>query len=299
MRVLVAALMLAATPAFAQPLPVQLKDGASWTLTVERTRERVRGTQPPQRAAFTTTSNLTWTKDQLTTSMVSAKADGAGAEELMAALGQDRPVHLDVDDSLSPERIRNWDEVRAGLAAAIEKATANPQVAEATKAIFTGLSPERAAPLIMRELTLVSLGQGADLEVGKPVPYEDLLPNPLGGPPIKTLAQFELVSYDAAKDRAVVTWKQAFDRDSATKSIAAALQAMAERVAPEQAAKAREAFANAKVDREDTCRHEIDIPTGLAVQITCMTSVDITVQGETGKNVDRWTITQSLPKTNP
>lgn len=303
MRLALAALLLGATPALAQPLPVKLADGATWTMTVERVRERQRGDQPVQRASVKTSAALTWTKagdkGRVTTRILSAEADSARTPEIASALGLDRPVKTAVDEALVPGRIENWDEVREGLLAAIGKLVPEPQAADAARGVFVNLSADQAAQIILRDQTLAAIGQGSDLELGKPVEYDDRLPNPLGGPPIESTGRFELASYDAAKGQAVVTWRQAFDRASATRSIAAALEALIARAAPDQVDKLKAAFKDAKVDRTDTCRHEIDIATGLAARAVCDTTIEINVQGEAGRNVDRWTITQSLPKTNP
>lgn len=300
---LAAALAVAATPALAEPLPVKLADGATWTLTTERVRERQRGSEPVQNASVKSSAQLTWTKagdgGRVTTRILSAEAAGASTPELAGALGLDRPVQTSVDEALVPERIENWDEVREGLLAAITKITPDPKAAETAKGIFANLSAEQAAQVILRDQTLAAIGQGSDLELGKPVEYDDRLPNPLGGPPIQSAGRFELTAYDAAKGQAVVTWRQAFDRASATQSIAAALEAMVAKAAPDQVDKLKTAFKDAKVDRTDTCRHEIDIASGLATRAVCDTTIDIVVQGEAGRNVDRWTISQSLPKTNP
>jgi hypothetical protein len=302
MRVLLAAAFaVAASPALAQPLPVNLDDGAAWTMTVERSRE---GDAPAQAVTVKSSSALTWKKvgeaGELTTEITSTDA---GAAEIAGALGlAHRPVRAAVDPALAPERIENWDEVREGLTKAMAKAVAGPKAAEAVEVatgVFAKLSAEEAAQVILRDQALAAISQGLDLELGQPVDYDDLLPNPLGGPPIKSQGRFELVSYDAAKGRAVVTWRQAFDQASATSSLLAAAEALLAQASPDQVDKLRATFQGAALDRLDTCRHEIDIPTGLAVRAACDTTIDITLQGETARNVDRWTITQSLPRTRP
>lgn len=292
-----------AAPAVAAELPVTLKDGATWTMTVSRERERQRGTAAPQVARFITSNQIVWRThkdgDRLTTRMTEAKVDGAGSEALLAALGQEKPVELDVDESLTPERIRNWDEVRGGLEAFVAKSVNEPKAVDGVKALLGGMSPELAASVVMRELALVALGQGTALEVGQPLPYEDALPNPLGGPPIQSQGAYELVSLDPAQGRAVVSWRSALDPASMAESMTQGMEILLQRAAPDQADKVRAAFTGAKVQRDDACRHEIDITTGLAIKVECASTIEIVVQGETGRNVDRWTITQSLPKTNP
>jgi hypothetical protein len=297
---LAAALAVAASPAVAQPLPVKLADGAAWTMTVERSRERQRGEAPAQTVTMTSSSAVTWKKagdaGELTARIISTDVDAA---EVTGALGLVGPVRAVVDPALQPERIENWDEVREALLNAIARSVTEPKAAEAIQGVFEKLSAEQAAQVILRDQTLAAISQGSDLELGEPVEYDDLLPNPLGGPSIKSHGRFELVSYDAAKGQAVVTWRQAFDPASATASLTAAAEALIARATSDGAEKLRATFQGARIDRTDTCRHEIDIPTGLAVRAVCDTTTDVTVQGETARNVDRWTITQSLPKTSP
>ena len=304
MRTLAALALTAWAPAaLATELPVKLEDGATWTVTVSRERERTRSSQPPQASRLVTAMRLTWAAKgddggQLTATTVSAEAGPLAApEDVMAALGQARPVVMDVDAALTPERIRNWSEVRGDLDAAVAKLTSDPKVAATAKGLFAGLSDAQAAQVVMRDLGMVAISQGTALDLGKPFDYEDNLPNPLGGPPIKSKGRFQLISLDPG--RAVIEWRQAFDPVSAAASLTMALEALMQQASPEQAPRVRDVFEGARVDRSDSCRHEIDVPTGLAVRITCSSTIEVTAQGETGRNVDRWTITQTLPRTSP
>lgn len=306
MRAAIALALAAWAPAaMAAELPVKLADGATWTVTVARERERTRSGQAPQASKLVTTLQLTWTArgedgGQLRAVTVAADAGPLAApEDVMAALGQARPVIMDVDAALTPERIRNWDEVRGDLEAAVAKLTGDPKMAATAKGLFAGLSDAQAAQVVMRDLGMVAISQGMALEPGKPHDYEDNLPNPLGGPPIKSKGRFELISFEPAKGQAVVEWRQAFDPASATASLTVALESLMKKASPDQAPKVRKAFEGARVNRKDSCRHEIDAATGLAVHVTCTSVIEITAQGQTGRNVDRWTITQTLPKTNP
>lgn len=300
MRAWALALGLMASPAFAQELPVKLADGATWTMSVQRDRERIQDGKAPQKSHTESTSTLTWKQGgQLSVQPQSAKALGPGSEEINAQALLKLPVLLTVDEALTPTSIVNWTQVRQGLDELIDGSVSDPKVAAATKGAFTNLSPDVAAQVLMREVVLTSLGQGTALRLGQDVPYADNLPNPLGGPPIKAAGRFRLETYDARAGRALVTWTSAFDQASASESLRQSMNAMAQRVAPDNADEARKFFEGAKIDRQDTCRHQIDIPTGLAMKVECSSTIIITAQGRTGQNVDRWTITQSLPKTTP
>lgn len=300
---LVSVLLLAAAaaPAAAQDLPIAVPDRATWTMTVERTRERTREGATPQILRSTSTTDVDWaaTGEEggvATLRLRSVRLDSPGAAAIDTAGLLNQPVELEVDASLAPTRVRNWPQVRALLEQEIDKATPDATAAAAAKRIFAGLSPEQAVQVVAREWSLATLGQGTSLELGKPVSYKDKLPNPLGGPPIDTDGTFELQSYDKAGGGAVIAWTQAFDPKSASASIRQTLNAMTVRLAPDRAKEAEIAFADMSISREDACRHEIDIPTGLALKVVCTSAITSGARGETATNLDRWTITQTRPQ---
>lgn len=297
-----AALLIAAVaaPAGAQELPIALPSEAGWTMSAERQLERTRQGQAPQTSRFTSTADVAWKAGGeggvVSLRVRSAEVDAAGAMAFDVRSLMNEEVVLDVDASLAPTRVRNWPQVRATLDATVDKAVADPAAASATKGIFANLTPEQAAQLVARDWALVTLAQGSALKLGEPVSYQGQLPNPMGGPPIDAVGTFELKAYDAAGGRAVVEWKQAFDPKSAADSVAQALSAMAMRMAPDKAKEAEAALRGMEIRREDACRHEIDIPTGLALKVVCTSAITTRAKGETATNLDRWTITQTRPQ---
>lgn len=299
---LASALLLGAlaAPAAAQDLPIVVPDRATWTMTVERTRERIRQGAAPQIARSTSTTDVDWAAGGdggvITLRVRSAQLDGPNAAAFDTASLLNQAVELEVDSSLMPTRVRNWPQVRAMLDQTIDKSMPDAAVAAAAKKVFADLSAEQAAQIVGREWALVTLGQGTSLKLGEPVSYQDKLPNPLGGPPIDADGTFELQAYDKAGERAVVAWKQAFDPKSAAASLGQALSAMTARVAPDRAKEAQAVFAGMSISREDTCRHEIDIPTGLALKVVCTSAMATGAKGQTATNLDRWTITQTRPQ---
>lgn len=293
----------AASAAAAHELPVRLSDGASWTMTVQRDRERVRQGQAPQALHSQSVSRLDWkgsgTGGVLTVTPQSATASSRDGPEVDAQTLLKQPIVLEVDEALSPVSIVNWAEVRQALDQAIGERVTDSKVRPAMQNMISGLPPDQAAPVLMREMGLASLGQGLALEVGEDFPYADQLPNPLGGPPVAASGRFHLESYDEKAGRAVVLWNNAFDQASASESLRKSMELLAKQIAPDKAAEAMKFFEGAKVDRQDACRHEIDIPTGLAVRAVCSSTISISASGQSARNVDRWTISQTLPKTNP
>lgn len=291
-----------ATSAAAQELPVTLPGHATWTMTVERTRERTRQDAAPQIARSVSTTDVDWAADGdggvITLRVRSAQLDGPGASGFDASSLLGQPIVLEVDSSLAPTSVRNWSQVLAWLEQNIDRTVTEPAAAAAAKKIYSDMSPELAAQVVSRELSLVALSQGTALTLGEPVSYEDALPNPLGGPAIKAVGSYELQAYDAVAGRAVIAWRQAMDPESARKSLTQALTAMTARLAPDKLKEAEAAFAGMQIGREDVCRHEIDIPTGLALKVVCTSAISNSAKGETATNLDRWTITQTRPQSS-
>lgn len=293
------ALLLAslATPVAAHNLPVRVPDGAAWTMTIEQSRETKRG-DTVQAWSFLSTRRLSLSGDRLTIVPVSIKAEPGLSQQ--AAAGRNLPVAVvvTVDETLAPQDIVNRPQVSAAVGAMLQGAG----VGEGEKAAIAKISPAlidaTVESLAKSDLARAALAQGADLELGVPSPYEDRLPNPLGGPPIQSRANFTLESYDAKTGRAVISWRQQLDPESTRESLALALNDLTAKIAPERVADARAAFAKMTVTRDDTCRHEIDIPTGLAVRVECSSLMTTGVGDETGQITDRWTITQTLPETS-
>lgn len=294
MRFLVGLFALAATPVAAHDLPVRLADGATWEMTVVRERRTDRDGAARSTSTETATQ-LVWRKDELTVKPVSSFAVVDGKRLSLPTLGV--PVVLAVDDALTPESIRNEAEVRKAFEALIDRVAPDSKAPGGFREAIPGLMDTSMTAMATTDLTWTSIGQGVSLELGKPVAYEDALPNPLGGSPITSKASFTLESYDEAGGRAVVSWRQTLDPQSAQASMAAALTALTAKLAPDKVEDARTAYAKMKMERLDTCRHEVDLATGLAVKAVCTSETLIGADGKAARNSDRWTITQTLPKT--
>lgn len=290
MKRLIALILLAAGPAAAEELPVRLSDGATWTMTVEHARER-ESDGVHKATTSTTVTRLVWHDRTLTVHPVSAIARSGTTEGNIPAIGI--PIVLSVDEALTPVEIRNETEVRAAVEAIIALVLPDAKQRGDVTNVMPSLVDTTMSAMATANLTRAALGQGTSLDMGKTTAYEDSLPNPLGGPPIVSKASFKLEAYDQQAGRAVVSWRQTLDPDSVRASVTIALT----KVAPDKVDEARAAYATMKIEREDACRHEIDIPTGLAVKVVCTTETVMDVAGQAGRNSDRWTITQTLPQT--
>lgn len=295
------AVALAPMAAHALDLPVKLRDGASWTQTSVHTRTDVRdGATRASKA--TSVIKATWRKDGdtglLRLDFVSFAVDGADAATQQALTDKAKlvyPAVLEVKDDLTPVRVRDWDKMRETIFKALADTLPDDRALESAKAMFGGMDAAQAASLF-KEQGLIAVGQGSALEAGKAAPYDSEIPNILGGPPIKASGAFRLESVDKAKDRAVVTWAQSPEPASLAASLKVSMEAMTARLAPEKQAEAKTQFAKLTLERQEGCRYEIDMATGLAATTDCTVEIVAGLPPQTGRRIERWIITQSAPE---
>ncbi len=303
MRRALLALAIATAPAVAQALdlPVTLRDGATWTQTSVHMRTDVRNGETRATKA-TVVIKSTYRKDgdvrTVRLDFVSFDADGADAA-LRADLTEKAklvyPAVLEVDESLRPVRVREWDKVREAIFRALADTVPDARALEAAKASFANMDDEQAAALF-KEQGLIALGQGTGLTPGEERSYDSEVPNLLGGPSIKASGTFRLESADKARGRAVVTWAQEPDPASLTASLKVSMEAMLARIAPEKQAEAKAQLADFVLERQEGCRYEVDIPTGLAATTDCTVEMRSGLKTQIAQRTERWVITQSPPE---
>ncbi|HEX2561821.1 hypothetical protein [Phenylobacterium sp.] len=290
---ILAAALGAAAPAAAEPFaaPVDLPDGATWTLQATRSRTHDPASSRPSSEAATSYRLTLRRRDGRPDVLIVQPSEG-GLWGYAAVKG---PIEVEVDESLAPTGLPDWPSLRTKIEAVIRETAPGPYIDDAAAAVTSPMSADVASRVFFPELALASIGQNLDIEAGAPVPYEDQLPNPLGGPPITSLAAFEVTSVDS--DHAVVRWRQAFDPQSAARSITQAMNRLVKDLAPDQATKFAEASKGMGVERNDECLSRIERKTGLSVETRCSTVIRVTAEGKSQTRTDVWTITQSLPKT--
>lgn len=302
-RILALAVALAPAAAHAVDLPIRLRDGATWIQTSVHTRTDVRngGTRSSK---ATSVIKATYRKDgdagTLRLDFVSFDVDGADAatrEGLTEKAKLVYPAVLEVDEALMPTRVRDWERVRETIFQALAGTVPDARALEAAKASFAAMDDAQAAALF-KEQGLVALGQGTGLEPGDARGYDSEVPNIMGGPPIKASGSFRLESVDKASGRAVVTWAQMPDPASMTASLKVSLEAMLARVAPEKQAEAKAQLAELILERQEGCRYEIDMPTGLAALTDCTVGIRSGLKTQAAQRTERWVITQSLPESH-
>ena len=281
-----------ASGATAEPIPVVLKDGASWTLKVEHSRLTE---QPDRSDAWTvvTTSRLDWRASsdgggRLTVTPLSAVPLPDSPPEIAKTAAFDIPVVIDVDETLAPTDVVNMAELRAAFATMVRTPDAPPQLRDLADASITALATQNLARL--------ALAQGSDLKLGKTVSYEDESPNPLGGPPIKGIGEARLESVNRKTGVAVIGWRYEFDPQSAAASVATSLQLMLAKVPDAKKQEAAKAFASLSVERHEVCSYQVSLSTGLVMLARCEAEVVSTAAAQTRKRTDRWLFTQSAPE---
>lgn len=292
MKLKIAAVLLCcATSAVAQTPRVTLKDGATWTITAEHTRKADFGQAPSW--GLVTVKRLTWRAgakgqaDTLTVTPISSKALPGSPVEIETARSLAIPATLAVDGSLVPGPVINKDEARAQVVKLAPSAANGP----------VAMLDAAAKAMIASELVMTSHAQGLPLQPGKPVSAAVDMPNPIGGPPMRATESASLESVDRTAGRAVVVWRQVLDPSAFKASTEGMLAAMAKgKLAPEKIQEARATFADATMESQTTCRHEIDIPSGLAVKAVCDMTIATTLGGKTQHVAEHWTITQTLPE---
>ena len=304
----IAALLSVATPCLAAPvnLPINVADGATWI--IESVRVRVDEVGSATRRIESGARYQASYRDGADGGVLTLRPLGGslygevvGAPALSRS---DLPLEVDVDERLTPLRARNWPALREALVALLDAPTAggppvDPKVGETAKAVFRSLPDERAAAIMFPPLHYLGLGQGRALDPDQPQAYEDQAPNLLGGAPIKTRGSFVLGSHDRQAGRAVVIWSEAPDPESLSASIREANKALIAKTGPagrdDVADKAIGQMSTAS--RDDRCRFEIDIPSGLAVKTECASTIGMSVPGEPpARSTTTWTITQTLPE---
>ncbi len=118
---------------------------------------------------------------------------------------------------------------------------------------------EQVERLCTREAKLYFMVLGRHYALNKPVGYEDVLPNPLGGEAFPTQATFVMKSYDHKSEQAVIAWRQMSDPKETARILEPMVKEMAARLAgktPPQGA-----FPDT-IAMEDRAEMLVDVATG-------------------------------------
>lgn len=285
------ALLLAAALTTAPPMEVRLKDGATWTLVADHSLSTERDGKT-ESWSLKTEKRLTWRKGgftrnaQVTVTPLSATPGPGSPPEV--AKGRSFPVEaaVEVDASLMPTRFVDQKAVRAVFA----------EVAGRDLAGVEALADPAAMAMIAAEMAVVGRAQAFPLVPGKPYVHQTSLPGPVAGFELKARTTYLMETYDETAGRAVVTWRQEVDPTSFNDSVASLLAFVA-KASPDKLEKTRTALADMAMTRDEACRYELDLRSGLATKADCESLVSISSSKSQGRIIERWAITQTLPET--
>jgi hypothetical protein len=198
-------------------------------------------------------------------------------------------VDIELDDEATITGVRNWAEMKATatkiLEIVVKAGGTSGEAAKAMEALRPTLeamfaTKESVEQIFTKEPQVFFLPIGRTYPgIGKPIEYDDKLPNPLGGPPFPCKGKFTLTSYDVAKGRAVVTWEQIPDPREAARIILDTLKAISERLG-QKPPNSDEAVS---LTIEDHAELVIDTNTGWVEQFTYTRSV--TNQGNSQEDI--------------
>lgn len=299
-------LLVLALAAEAYAAPLTLPKAAKVEMRVERSREDVRAgktTKGQSTAVYDKTIETTADGYRVTLKPTSVTQPAMGSAtdqaKLAAAIEQvsQQTFVYTADANLRPEAMEDWAQVVGTIRAALTKIVGDkPEGAQAIEMVttmFSRMTPEQAAGVILREDGFLSLPVNLELAAGQSKTWQEGLPNPMGGPPIIADGKIVVETIDAARGVAALRWTQALDPASTRASMTVALKAMAAQLGKTDAAPTIEKL---KLERTSSCLYEITLKTGLPTKADCTSLIagSDPTSGQTATRTERWVITQTL-----
>ncbi len=273
----------------ATPIPVSLPAQSRLRIEIERTFDETRdGVTKREVGTLTYDADLIRLSDgyEARWRLIASTGTVHHAIPLQSSV----PYAFRADAGLKPKDWLNWPEVRDAIQAVIQSQEATGRDSHgAIMGLFSADNRPVPATAVMSDANLISAGQGTNLRLGVPDTYESQTPNPLGGQPVTLRGSFTLESFDAGAGRATVLWRSRLDPESATRSVTETMSDVTSDD-PEAAAELR----GLKLERQDECRYQIDLPTGLAIETTCTTRYEARTPAAHLLRIETMRATQSL-----
>jgi len=157
----------------------------------------------------------------------------------MANLLKGYRLVLELDSQAAIQGVQNWKELKELStkllddltnelkAAGVDQAT-TAKVRTQAASIFA--TKQQIEQLGTREAQLFFMPLGVEFEKGKPVEFDDKLPNPFGGESFPSRARFSLKEIDKKLGVAKVTWTQTVATEEARRIMEKTLKDMAQRL---------------------------------------------------------------------
>ncbi|WP_425999355.1 hypothetical protein [Caulobacter sp. DWR1-3-2b1] len=215
----------------------------------------------------------------------------ASTPEILPILSATLPAEISylADESLRPIKLIDAEATKARLIAFAQ--SVSPQMGAMAEKTFATMSAEGAANLMLKEQSYLSIGYNLGLKVGEPQTYDGEQASPLGSGSVKLKGSVVLDSYDDKAGRALVTWKEFIDPESA---MVLGVQTVKQMTGKDVSAElVRPGPEVAKVEATKGCRFEIDTRNGFIRKADCYQSV-VTPEPAGSATHERWAITQTL-----
>jgi hypothetical protein len=134
-------------------------------------------------------------------------------------------IEYETDETGAYLDLRNWNEIQVRMAAIFDalkeqlKKSGLPedqvdQIMDETSRVFS--TKEGFEATSIDEIQLYHFLLGGTYGLNRPVEYEDVLPNPLGGEPFPSQAEIVFKEYDADSGHAIFEWRQTLDPERTT-----------------------------------------------------------------------------------
>jgi hypothetical protein len=159
--------------------------------------------------------------------------------KVMSSLLEGQRIVLELDAEAAIIGVRNWNELKDSSANRMQAIVAELNTAGLDQATIAKLQRQVASmfatkqqveQMCTREAQMFFMALGIAVAPSEPLEYADSLPNPLGGEPFPSRAQFNLKAVDRASDRATITWTQTVPPDDARRIVEATLRNLATRL---------------------------------------------------------------------
>jgi hypothetical protein len=225
------------------------KQGEKLRYELVKTRRKTVGTEPATEGSNRTpidvevlraaedSYTLAWTTRE--TTMTAQAGETEKLAKRFADLTKDLRIVLDLDARAVLTGVRNWQEVRDTVKKALDVICdefAKSGVDAATIAKTRGqITPTFAGKtqveqFCTRDLQPFLMAIGMEFEGGKPVEFDDKLPNPFAGEPFPSKGRFTLRGVDRELGVANVDFRQTIDPEAARRIMAKTLSDMEKRM---------------------------------------------------------------------
>lgn len=149
------------------------------------------------------------------------------------------PIVLGISAEGVLDGVRNWQEIRKKFTDMLNILAEEAKAAGADAAVAGKLwaeielksrTREQIEQLSTQEAQMFFLALGKEYKRGEAMRYRDMLPNPFGGEPFPSQAQFMLRSADPSTSRADISWSQSLVPEDSARIMESSLRSLGERL---------------------------------------------------------------------